>query len=165
MTYVDPLRKAFREQQRNAARRGIEWQLDYSDWLRIWQESGHLHERGRGRGLWVMARPGDTGPYAVGNVLILLNEDNVSLGQMMRGRPRREPLPCPPPAPRRWREPKAKQFGDMAMAKQQITVPIDNSIREYLERIAREQDRPIASVVRRLIVAAQHESGGERQAA
>jgi len=35
-------------QQRHAAKqRGIAWQLDYWQWLEIWQTSGHLHERGR----------------------------------------------------------------------------------------------------------------------
>src|SRR5215831_5887369 len=38
-------------QQRHAAKqRGIAWQLDYWQWLEIWQTSGHLHEHGRRKG-------------------------------------------------------------------------------------------------------------------
>ena len=58
-------------QQRHAAKqRGIAWQLDYWQWLEIWQTSGHLHERGRRKGEFHMCRPGDVGPYASSNVRI-----------------------------------------------------------------------------------------------
>jgi hypothetical protein len=60
----------------NAKRRNIPFLLTYEQWLRIWQQSGHLHERGCKRGQYVMARFGDTGPYSVDNVKIILVGDN-----------------------------------------------------------------------------------------
>lgn len=64
--------------QRNAAYvRQIEWKLTFEEWLQIWQESGHLEERGRGHGKYCMARFGDKGPYAVGNVKITTHEENL----------------------------------------------------------------------------------------
>src|SRR5262249_39109163 len=40
----------FNRQRRTAKQRGISWELDFWQWLRIWEESGHLEERGRCRG-------------------------------------------------------------------------------------------------------------------
>lgn len=78
---VDQLRKdgvlkAFREQRRNAAYRGIEWKLDFKYWFSIWQASGKLHLRGRGHGKYVMSRIRDDGPYELGNVHIQLADEN-----------------------------------------------------------------------------------------
>lgn len=70
------LRDAFRNQRRRAAERGIEWRFTFDEWLRLWVDSGHLGQRGRGRGCYVMARRGDSGPYAAGNVSIQLYEEN-----------------------------------------------------------------------------------------
>jgi hypothetical protein len=61
-----------------AKRRGIEFRFHYSDWLRVWEESGHLHERGCRRGQFVMARDGDRGAYCSSNVKIVLAEQNVA---------------------------------------------------------------------------------------
>lgn len=69
---------AFQAQRRNAANRGIGWELTLWQWWTIWQESGHWDERGRCGVSYVMCREGDTGPYAVGNVFIATNIDNVS---------------------------------------------------------------------------------------
>jgi hypothetical protein len=44
----------------------------------IWQDSGHLHERGVHGGEWVMSRPGDIGAYEAGNVKIVHCETNNS---------------------------------------------------------------------------------------
>jgi hypothetical protein len=65
------------EQQRQAAKiRAVDWQLTFAEWYAIWQTSGKLHLRGRGIGKYVMARTGDEGPYAVGNVQIQLSTQN-----------------------------------------------------------------------------------------
>lgn len=70
--------KAFCHQRHSAiTRRNIEWKLSLMEWWRIWQASGHWHERGRGRG-WHMCRNGDTGPYALGNVHIGPGAENLS---------------------------------------------------------------------------------------
>lgn len=67
---------AFWSQRKNAARRGIAWELTYDQWMAIWQSSGKLELRGRTKGGFVMARFGDVGPYAVGNVKICPNREN-----------------------------------------------------------------------------------------
>lgn len=67
----DPLLRAFSEQKYNARRRKIGWHLTFEQWLRIWQTSGHLHERGHRSGCYVMARHRDRGPYAPDNVAIV----------------------------------------------------------------------------------------------
>lgn len=66
------------QQRRNATRlRGIEWRMTFAEWWRIWQESGHWHERGRGQG-YCMARYGDSGPYSPENVYICTIGQNFS---------------------------------------------------------------------------------------
>jgi hypothetical protein len=62
-------------QRHSAAWRGIEWALSFPEWMEIWEQSGHFHERGRGSG-YVMARIGDCGPYAVGNVEVISGRQN-----------------------------------------------------------------------------------------
>jgi hypothetical protein len=44
---VDPLLQRFLQQRSQAKQRGIPWQLEFWQWLEIWQASGHLEERGR----------------------------------------------------------------------------------------------------------------------
>jgi hypothetical protein len=73
---ADPLYSRFMQQRHGAKQRGIGWQLEYWEWLQIWEESGHLHERGNRAGQWVMGRNGDRGPYAIGNVKIIRVEMN-----------------------------------------------------------------------------------------
>lgn len=68
---------AFRTQQHNADARGVEWKLKLWEWWQIWQDSGRWEQRGRGSG-YVMARHGDEGPYAVGNVFICHATENNS---------------------------------------------------------------------------------------
>jgi hypothetical protein len=63
--------------QKVAARgRGINFLLTYEEWLKIWQDSGHLHERGRGIGQYCMSRKNDIGPYSKDNVDIILGSQN-----------------------------------------------------------------------------------------
>ena len=75
-------RKMYINQKSHAKKRGIDFYLTYDEWITIWLESGKFAERGRGKGKYVMARLGDRGPYAVGNVKIILNEDNSSEGNL-----------------------------------------------------------------------------------
>jgi hypothetical protein len=60
-----------------ARRRKIGFLLSFDEWLSIWIKSGKLPFRGSRRGQYVMARLGDKGPYAVGNVKIITTEENV----------------------------------------------------------------------------------------
>lgn len=64
----NPLR-SFAFQRRNAATRGIGWEFTFPEWWRVWQESGHWRQRGRGQG-YCMARYADAGPYSASNVYI-----------------------------------------------------------------------------------------------
>ena len=79
-----PIYRRFKQQQSQAKVRGIEWRLEYWEWLQIWQDSGHLEERGTGKGQWVMGRNGDAGAYETGNVKIICVETNNSEAQKIR---------------------------------------------------------------------------------
>ena len=74
---IPKLKGAFRLHQRNAAKRNIEFLLTFEEWLTIWLDSGRLAERGNKRHQYVMARFGDEGPYAVGNVKIITSGENL----------------------------------------------------------------------------------------
>jgi hypothetical protein len=66
----------------NAARRGVPFLLTFDEWWRIWEP--HWLRRGCGRGDLVMARHGDSGPYAVGNVEIITQAQNIKDGAVYR---------------------------------------------------------------------------------
>lgn len=68
---------AFLRQRCTARGREIDWQFKFWDWWCVWEQSGHWHERGRGRG-YVMARHNDAGPYGPGNVKIILATENIA---------------------------------------------------------------------------------------
>lgn len=70
----------FMQQRRRAKSRGVEWLLTFDEWFSIWEASGKYAQRGPHKGQYVMARKGDIGPYAVGNVFIHLHSDNVRDG-------------------------------------------------------------------------------------
>lgn len=77
--YESSPRGRFLNHKRKAKRRGIEFLLTFDQWLAIWTESGHFSERGNSDGdCYVMARDGDQGPYAVGNVSIVSHSANVA---------------------------------------------------------------------------------------
>ena len=67
----------FRKQIQHSKERGIDWNLTFAEWWAIWSASGRWIERGRGTG-YVMARHGDTGAYAIGNVKIIKAKENHS---------------------------------------------------------------------------------------
>lgn len=71
------LKSDFHMQRVSARGRGIGFELTWDQWLNIWIVSGHLLERGKGAGKYCMARHGDVGPYAVGNVSIVTFEENL----------------------------------------------------------------------------------------
>lgn len=79
----------FRNQKRSAKNRGISWELTYPEWLEIWQQSGHLNERGKGGGKYVMSRMCDMGPYSKENIVIKTHNENSQESRQMdvvRGR-------------------------------------------------------------------------------
>lgn len=69
----------------NALQRGVEWLFDIDSWLKVWKESGHFDERGRGAGCYQMARLGDCGPYAEWNVRIVRMESNAAACAIAQG--------------------------------------------------------------------------------
>ena len=79
--------RRYQEQRLGSLQRGIPWLLPYWEWLQVWEESGHFHERGRKKGEWVMARYGDEGPYSRENVSIIRAEKNVSDAHRKRRQP------------------------------------------------------------------------------
>lgn len=70
------LRYVYRKQRRNAELRGVDFQLTFEEWLKLWEDSGHLAERGPRKGQYCMARYGDKGSYKVGNVRICTVTEN-----------------------------------------------------------------------------------------
>lgn len=67
---------AYNGQKYQAAKRGIGWEFTFETWWAVWLTSGKWELRGLGRGKYCMARNGDVGPYAPGNVRICLNAEN-----------------------------------------------------------------------------------------
>jgi hypothetical protein len=84
---MDPAKRKWFDQRQNARRRGIDWDLPFDAWIKLWTDSGHWHERGKSRNAYVMSRPGDQGPYSVDNVVIKTNYDNVREGNVGRKKP------------------------------------------------------------------------------
>lgn len=87
-SFGDPKQKgsipyAFRSQKNNAKHRGIAWDLSLVEWTDIWKRSGHLSERGQGKGRYVMSRIADQGGYSVGNVVIQTHSENSTEARAM----------------------------------------------------------------------------------
>jgi hypothetical protein len=72
----DPILYKYTMHKCIARKRGIDFNLTYTEWWNIWQASGHWEQRGRKAGQYCMSRIGDIGPYAIGNVFIQLQEGN-----------------------------------------------------------------------------------------
>jgi hypothetical protein len=81
------LKEAFVSQMHTSRRRKIPFLLTFEEWLKIWKDSGHLSKRGRGAGKYHMARPGDTGPYSIDNVVIKSCEANCSEASLGKPKP------------------------------------------------------------------------------
>lgn len=84
----DPYQKgsiphAFKSQKNNAKKRGIAWNLSLVEWADIWKRSGHLSERGLGKGRYVMSRIADQGGYSVDNVVIKTHSENSAESRAM----------------------------------------------------------------------------------
>ena len=72
-----PWRRAYNSHRYNAKRRGCEFLLTFQEWRALWEASGQFSKRGNRKGCFVMARNGDKGPYALGNVRIIRHEENI----------------------------------------------------------------------------------------
>jgi hypothetical protein len=69
----------FSQQRCMADKRNIEWKLTFEQWIDWWVATGHYHERGRGKGKYVMCRYGDKGPYELGNIYCDTHKGNLVL--------------------------------------------------------------------------------------
>lgn len=80
---------AFKFQKSNAAGRGIAFEMSLPEWYSAWLASGKWAERGRGYG-YCMARIGDTGAYAIGNIYFTTGAQNAAdqyvSGKVRKGR-------------------------------------------------------------------------------
>ena len=70
----------YRSQRKSAFERELGWEITFSEWLRVWTDSGKWGERGSHLGGYCMARHGDLGPYAIWNVSIQATADNTRDG-------------------------------------------------------------------------------------
>jgi hypothetical protein len=70
-------KKKFTIHKSRAKDKGTGFELTFEQWLNIWLESGHWHERGKKKGQYVMSRKGDVGPYAIDNVYINTHANNI----------------------------------------------------------------------------------------
>jgi|SRR6188472_2718416 hypothetical protein len=73
---ANPEMNAYTTHKHHAKLRDVPFLLTFDEWCTIWRESGKFTERGHCKGQYVMARTGDAGPYAVGNVRIATVSDN-----------------------------------------------------------------------------------------
>ena len=78
----------YNQQKGGAKQRGIGFEMSFEEWCKVWRESGVYDRRGNRRGQFVMCRPGDNGPYAVGNVEIRTALSNVREGHFLHSRAR-----------------------------------------------------------------------------
>lgn len=82
------LKNAYSNHKADAKRRGIPFLFSYQEWLEVWENSGHLHHRGRGRDKFCMARFGDSGPYSKANVKIIKFSENITEGHLGKRKPK-----------------------------------------------------------------------------
>lgn len=71
---IDMRRVRYRQQKSEAKRRGIPFLLTFDEWWEVWEP--YWAHRGRRSDQLVMARHGDVGPYAVGNIKIITAREN-----------------------------------------------------------------------------------------
>jgi hypothetical protein len=57
--------------------RGVKFEMSFEQWLQLWLDSGHWDKRGRGAENYCLARNKDEGAYAVDNVYIATNSQNI----------------------------------------------------------------------------------------
>lgn len=64
-------------QKHNAAQRGVDHFLSFQQYFTVQDDAGHLHERGCGKGQFVLHRKRDFGAYEIGNIEVIRHEENV----------------------------------------------------------------------------------------
>lgn len=74
----------YRYQERNAQNRGIGFHLTFRDWWRLWQESGHWDQMGRGGDKYGMSRKDLEAPFTFDNCVIRKNGESASINVRTR---------------------------------------------------------------------------------
>jgi hypothetical protein len=69
--YEVSLRGQFSRQKANAISRGVNWELSFDDWYRIWEDSGKYHERGRLTGQYALVRKNPDVSFNLNNIHII----------------------------------------------------------------------------------------------
>lgn len=83
-TIPDKARRAFAAQRDRAKQRDIPFLFTLEEWWAWWQVDGRWERRGRRWDKLVMARHGDTGPYAPWNVYPATHRENSLEGAQRR---------------------------------------------------------------------------------
>jgi hypothetical protein len=85
----------FRRQRATAKQRGIPFAMTFEEWLRVWQQSGRLQQRGTRSGNYQMGRLGDVGGYSSSNVKIITIQENTNEAAQNRKLRRQAALTAP----------------------------------------------------------------------
>jgi hypothetical protein len=76
MPIKDRAYRKFCATRQNAKARGIGFDLTFAEWSVLWLSFGRFLAMGKRKGRYVLARFGDVGSYALGNVKIITAEQN-----------------------------------------------------------------------------------------
>jgi len=68
---------AYFQQKISAKKRGIEWNITFPEWWKIWEQSGQWGNRGVHMNQYVMTRIGDIGGYSKDNIVIKTSMENI----------------------------------------------------------------------------------------
>jgi hypothetical protein len=68
----------YKNQRSAANERKIKWAFTFTEWWKIWQDSGKWPLRGHRATNYVMARFNDVGPYSASNVEIITAHKNIA---------------------------------------------------------------------------------------
>jgi hypothetical protein len=63
-------KQQYHNHKARAKRKVVPFELSFDEWMKIWTDSGHYHEKGTKRGQYVMSRYKDQGGYTLYNVYI-----------------------------------------------------------------------------------------------
>lgn len=67
---INKSKEQYNNHKARAKRKGVPFELSFDEWMKIWTDSGHYHEKGTKRGQYVMSRYKDQGGYTIDNVYI-----------------------------------------------------------------------------------------------
>lgn len=80
--------RKFYSQKYHAERNAIPFKLTFDEWWDWWQQTGHYHERGSGKGMYQMARLDIKEAYELGNLACVTSEQKTSRNHLGRRKKR-----------------------------------------------------------------------------